>query len=103
MIYEMRTYRVKVHAGPSFLEVYASRGIQIIGRYAKLVGCWETESGNLNEIVFIWAYDDFNHRIEQRNKLWRDPDWLEFVPSIRQHMEHQRSAFLMPAAFSPLK
>ena len=61
------------------------------------------ESGELNAIVFIWAYEDFNHRLEQREKLWLDPDWLEFVPSIRQHMEHQESVFLMPANFSPLR
>lgn len=103
MIYEMRTYRMKVHGGPPFLEVYASRGIHIISRYATLIGCWETESGPLNEVVFIWAYEDFNHRLEQRRKLWSDPDWLEFVPSIRQHMEHQKSVFLMPSSFSPLR
>jgi hypothetical protein len=103
MIYEMRIYRTKVHAGPKFLAVYEETGIKLISRYAKLVGCWETETGTLNSIVFIWAYDDFNHRMEQRKKLWEDKDWLEFVPSIRQYMEHQESVFLLPAAFSPLK
>lgn len=103
MIYEMRTYRTKVHATSAFLDVYEKTGIKIISKYAKLVGCWYTESGTLNSIVFIWAYNDFNHRMEQRTKLWEDKEWLEFVPSIRQHMEHQESVFLMPAAFSPLQ
>jgi hypothetical protein len=103
MIYEMRTYRTKVHATPAFLDVYEKVGIKIISKYAKLVGCWYTESGTLNSIVFIWAYNDFNHRMEQRTKLWEDKEWLEFVPFIRQHMEHQESVFLMPAIFSPLQ
>lgn len=102
MIYEMRTYRMKVHKGPDFLKVYEERGLAIISKYAKLIGCWETETGTLNAVVFIWAYEDFEHRIRQRTKLWQDPEWLEFVPSIRQHMEHQESVFLMPATFSPL-
>jgi hypothetical protein len=103
MIYEMRTYRTKVHAAPAFLTVYEEKGIKIISKYAKLIGCWQTESGTLNSIVFIWAYDDFNHRLAQRTKLWNDKEWLEFVPSIRQYMEHQESVFLLPAAFSPLR
>jgi len=53
--------------------------------------------------VFIWAYEDFNHRLAQRKKLWEDKDWLEFAPSIRQHMEHQESVFMLPAPFSPLQ
>jgi hypothetical protein len=103
MIYEMRTYRMKIHAATAFLAVYEERGIKIISKYAKLIGCWQTESGTLNSIVFIWAYNDFNHRIAQRTKLWEDKEWLEFVPSIRQHMEHQESIFLLPTAFSPLQ
>jgi len=103
MIYEMRTYRTKVHATAAFLAVYEERGIHIISKYAKLIGCWQPESGTLNTIVFIWAYQDFNHRLEQRTKLWQDPDWLDFVPSIRQHMEHQESVFMLPANFSPLR
>ena len=103
MIYEMRTYRMKVHAVPAFLSVYQERGIKIISRYAKLIGCWQPESGELNTVVFIWAYEDFNHRLAQRKKLWEDKEWLEFVPSIRQHMEHQQSVFMLPAGFSPLQ
>ncbi len=103
MIYEMRTYRTQVHAVQKFLDVYRDVGIGIISRYATLVGCWHTESGDLNSIVFIWAYDDFNHRLAQRKKLWEDQEWLAFVPSIRQYMEQQESVFLLPAEFSPLK
>lgn len=103
MIYEKRTYLMKVHMGPEFLKVYQDRGLAIISKYATLIGCWETETGPLNSVVFIWAYENFEHRIQQRKKLWSDPDWLEFVPLIRQHMERQESVFLLPAPFSPIQ
>lgn len=35
--------------------------------------------GPLNSVVFIWAYDDFGHRIGQRAELGRDADWQAFV------------------------
>lgn len=102
MLYEMREYKVQVHKVDDFLQVYNDVGIHIIKKYATLVGCWYTEIGTLNTIVYMWSYDDFNHRIEQRKKLWSDKDWLEFVPSIRQYMLEQKSRILLPAPFSPL-
>jgi hypothetical protein len=53
--------------------------------------------------LFIWAYDDFAHRSEQRAKLGQDPEWQAFVPKMLPYLVHQESAFLIPAAFSPLK
>ncbi|MDH5556854.1 MAG: NIPSNAP family protein, partial [Alphaproteobacteria bacterium] len=63
----------------------------------------QSESGTLNEVVFIWAYDDYGHRQAQRAKLAQDTEWQAFVPTILQYLAHQESCFLTPAAFSPLK
>jgi hypothetical protein len=68
-----------------------------------LIGCWTKESGVLNSIVFIWAYDDFAHRTAQRHKLGQDPEWVAFTPKILPFLVHQESTFLTPVAFSPLK
>ena len=103
MIYEMRTYQVQLHKGTEFLKVYEENALPIITKYAKLVGCWEKETGTLNSIVFLWAYDDFNHRMVQRAKLWHSREWLEVVPTFRPYLVHQESVFLLPAAFSPLR
>jgi hypothetical protein len=103
MIYEMRTYRLRPGTTAEFLKLYAERGLQIITRYAQLVGCWQTEAGTLNSVVYLWAYNDLGHRGEQRAKLARDPEWQAFVPQILPFLVHQENAFLQPAAFSPLK
>ena len=50
MILEMRTYQVQAGKAPEFLRVYEQNGLNIITRYAKLVGCWNKESGTLNAI-----------------------------------------------------
>jgi hypothetical protein len=101
MIYEMRTYQVQAGKASEFLKIYQANGLGIITRYAKLVGCWTTESGVLNSVVFLWAYDDFAHRAAQRAKLGQDPEWQKFVPMILPYLLHQESVFLTPAAFSP--
>ena len=102
MIYEKRTYRITAGKAPEFLKVYQSEGLGIITRYARLTGCWMTDSGPLNSVVFSWAYEDYGHRSAQRAKLAADPDWQAFVPKILPYLEYQESVFLLPAAFSPL-
>lgn len=101
MIVEMRTYQVHAGQAAEFLKIYQANGLSIISSYARLMGCYTTESGTLNAIVFMWAYDDFAHRSAQRARLAQDPAWQNFVPSILPFLVKQDSVFLSPTAFSP--
>jgi len=103
MIFEHRTYRVQAGKTQEFLKLYEAEGLNVITRYANLIGCWTTESGTLNSVLFIWAYDDFGHRSAQRAKLAQDPEWQAFVPKLLPYLVHQESFFLNPAPFSPVK
>jgi hypothetical protein len=103
MIFEQRTYRLQPGKAAEFLKLYEAEGLPLISRYAKLIGCWTTESGVLNSVVFIWAYEDFAQRASQRGKLGRDSEWRAFVPRVLPYLVHQESVFLSPAAFSPLQ
>ena len=103
MIVEMRTYQVQPGKAAEFLKIYEDNGLHIITRHAKLIGCWTKESGTLNSVVFLWGYDSFGHRSEQRARLAQDTQWQAFVPSILPYLVHQESVFLNPASFSPIK
>jgi hypothetical protein len=103
MIVEMRTYQIQAGRAGEFLKVYQDNGLAIITQYARLLGCWTSESGVLNSVVFLWAYDDFGHRTAQRAKLAQDNRWQAFVPSILPYLVHQESVFLNPVAFSPIR
>lgn len=103
MIYEMRTYQVQPGKAGEFLKMYQERGLPLISRYAQLIGCWTKESGVLNSVVFLWAYEDLGHRASQRVKMAGDSEWTAFVPSMLPFLVHQESVFLTPTALSPLK
>lgn len=103
MIVEMRTYQIQAGKATEFLHVYQDNGLHIITRYAKLIGCWTKESGVLNSVVFLWAYDDFGQRSVQRSRLGQDAQWQAFVPTILPYLVHQESVFLNPVAFSPIQ
>lgn len=103
MIFEMRTYQIQPGKAGEFLRIYQDNGLHIISRYAKLIGCWTKESGVLNSVVFVWAYEDMGHRTAQRAKMGQDAQWTAFVPTILPYLVHQESVFLNPVAFSPLQ
>jgi hypothetical protein len=103
MIFEHRTYRVAPGKGSEFLKTYEETCLPIITKYAKLIGCWLTESGTLNSVVFIWAYNDFAHRTAQRAEMGQDPEWQAAVKDILPYLVHQESFFLTAAEFSPVQ
>jgi len=103
MIFEMRNYRIQPGKAAEFLKLYQEQGLHIITRYAQLIGCWTQETGILNSVVFIWAYEDLGHRTKQRAKLGQDAEWTAFVPSMLPYLVHQENVFLSPTAFSPLR
>ena len=103
MIYEMRTYGMKIGSVPAYLELVEEEGIQIQkGHLGELVGYFSTEIGPLNEIVHIWAFADLADRAARRAKLAADPRWQRFMPKIQALIHTMENKILLPAPFSPL-
>ena len=70
MIYEMRTYRMKVGSVPAYLKLVEEDGIAVQKEHlGRLVGYFSSEIGPLNEIVHVWAYADLVDRAERRARL----------------------------------
>ena len=103
MIYELRTYRMKVGSVPAYLKLVEDEGIAVQKEHlGQLVGYFSSEIGPLNEIVHIWAYADLVDRAERRARLATDPRWRVFLPKIQALIETMQNKILLPAAFSPL-
>ena len=103
MIYEMRTYRMKVGTVPAYLKLVEQEGIAVQKSHlGHLVGYFFSEIGALNEIVHIWAYADLNDREARRAALAADPRWQVFLPKIQALIETMDNKILKPASFSPL-
>jgi hypothetical protein len=104
MVYEMRTYTVKIGKLHEYIKHFEENGLPIISKYSKLVGYWYTEIGELNQIVHIWEYQGLDQRAEKRAALYSDREWLEkFLPIALTMLEKQESRILYAANFSPIK
>jgi hypothetical protein len=104
MIYELRTYQLKVGALPQYLEIAKTRLLPILAEYGiKPVGFWYTEIGTLNELVHLWAYTDLTDR-QQKWARWRkDPRRAEILGELGQLILTQSNKILTPTDFSELK
>jgi hypothetical protein len=104
MIYEMRTYQLKVGTVQTYVKQFQEKGLPIVSEYCTLVGYWTVESGPLNRVVHIWSFKDMEDRRSSREKWWQDADWTEgYLPLALPLVESQESTILTAAAFSPLQ
>ena len=88
MIYELRTYELKLGRTADYLAIFEAKGFPVLSRYATPIGFWfsgPTETGLLDRVNHIWGYDSVAARIERRAALYRDPAWInELVPAVME-------------------
>ena len=96
MIYEFRTYKLKVGSMGKFEENFA-KALPIREKHSKLTACWHTEIGPLNQIIHVWAYEDMKHRAEVRAAAAAEPGWPP--PGDDEHIVTMETEIVIPAPF----
>jgi hypothetical protein len=104
MIYEERTYTIKIGRVAEYLAVYEKLALpiqrEVLGH---LVGFFTAEFGGLNRVVHIWGYQSLDDRAARRAKLAAHPGWPAYLEKALPLIEAQENRVLTPTAFSPLK
>ncbi len=104
MLVEERIYTLQPGTGNAYMKAYAEEGLAIQKRIlGRLVGWYQTEFGELNQIIHMWAYQDLAERAERRAALFADPGWLAYLPKVRPYLLKQESKLLVPAPFLQVK
>jgi len=98
MIHEIRTYTLVPGGVREYLEIYnkVGRGIQtqVLG---SLVALMTPESGDINQLIFLWAFASLDDRTRRRAELMDDPAFAEFRKSVRHLLVRQDSRLLNAA------
>ena len=101
-VYELRWYRAHVGRLGEWLGLF--KGVMPTReKYSKNVGVFQTEAGQLNEAVHLWAYKDLNDRAAVRGKVLQDPEWQAFLGKSAPCLVEMKSIVLIPAPHSPMK
>jgi hypothetical protein len=98
MIHEIRTYTLVPGGAREYLRIYNESGrevqTQVLGNpVAVLV----PETGDINQLVYHWAFDSFEERTRRRAALIADPRFTEFRKQVRHLMVRQETRLLTPA------
>ena len=105
MIYELRTYRLKVGAVAEFLAILDELMPHLERNGGAPLGVWTTDVGTLNEVTQLYGWNDFAHRTEV-NARWKadaEPRKGALQLRARDLMIHQEAKLLQPAPFSRMK
>ncbi len=106
MIFDLRTYTIRIGAMREFLELYACEGLEVQTRHlGPPVSYCTTEVGELSQVVHLWQYTDMADRERRRAALEADPRWLAYrTRSASQgHLVRQQNTLLKAVDFSALQ
>lgn len=95
MIQEWRSYRLKPGAAGTYLALLADQGLPLVTRHLPLMGYWLAETGGLNVIHHLWAYETWAEREACRAALACETDWTQgFIPRAFALVDQQENRFL---------
>jgi hypothetical protein len=99
-LFEIRQYTLIPGAIPGLIERWSEK-IEGRQKFSPLVAGMYSEFGALNKWVHIWAYKDANERNSVRAAASATGQWpARNPPGV---VVKQENAFVMPAAFSPIR
>ncbi len=104
MLLDVRTY--KCHPGTlgAQLDLYAKKGagpqIQCLGQPVLYL---KSETGNPNEYVHIWAYENAADREAKRVVLYSNEEWLAYIRESTElgAIAEQSNKLMTPCDFVP--
>ena len=98
MIYELRTYDLKLRALPEVIKRFGD-SIEKRQKLSTMVAFWYTEIGPLNQIIHCWQYEDAAERDRVRSEAVKQ-DW--WPPNIGEFILKQTVELFIPWDNSPL-
>jgi hypothetical protein len=102
-VYEFRNYRARTGGAVRQWIEHFTGVLPEREKYSKIVGLWQTEASQPNEVCHIWAYPSLNARAEARGAALKDPAWQAFLAKGMPLLDEMNSTIMLPAPHSPLK
>jgi hypothetical protein len=106
VLLDVRTYVCKPGTLKAHLDLYEKHGkapqVRHLGQPLLYAAC---ETGNPNEYIHIWCYQNAADREARRAHLWLDPEWLSYVKQSAElgALESQQNKLMKPVDFFPLQ
>jgi hypothetical protein len=102
MLLDVRTYTCKPGTIKKHLEVYEQYGKAPQSKHlGQPVAYLVTETGNVNQYVHIWAYENAGDREAKRTAMQADLDWVKYTQESAKlgALINQENKLMKPANF----
>lgn len=104
MLFEMRTYTAHPGQMPIVLKTLAEEGNPLTHQFVEWpVAYFTAETGLANRVMMFWAYASASERAARKSRMLPDSRFQELGSRFNPNFAEQRSDFLIPTAFSPLR
>jgi len=103
MIYLEASIKVAPGKMNEFMEVFSKEYLpasEKLGR--KLTAQWRTIVGTLDEVVDLWAYDDFAHMQRFQEARQKDEAIIKAGERLRPLIAHETTRLLAPTPYSAI-
>lgn len=102
MLYDVRTYTCIPGTIKKHLALYAEHGFDIQRRHLGEPALYaQTETGDVNSYLHIWAYDSAADRATKRAALQADPAWANYLKLSAEagYLMSQTNRLMTPVSF----
>jgi hypothetical protein len=106
LIVDHRTYRIKPGHTQAHLGIYEEYGYAAQTRHlGQPFAYLFAETGDVNTIVHLWAYEDVAERTKRRAAMMADPEWQVYLKKLNESglLTAQNTSIMLPAKFAPIK
>lgn len=105
MLVDHRAYRLRPGTVPAYFDLYQTHGLAAQTRHlGKPLAYLFAETGELNTVVHLWAYEDAAERARKRAAMQADPDLKDYLKRSAEagFVIEQRTSLMIPAPFAPI-
>ncbi len=102
MLLDVRTYTCKPGTIKKHLELYERMGKAPQSKHlGQPLAYMTTETGNPNQYVHIWVYENAGDREAKRAAMWADLDWIAYTQESAKlgALEAQENKLMVPVDF----
>jgi hypothetical protein len=106
MLLDVRTYTCRPQTIKKHIAFYEKKGKTPQTRHlGQPLAYMTTETGNVNQYIHIWVYEDAADREKRRAAMWADPEWLAYIEESAKigALEAQENRLMTPVSFFPIK
>src|SRR5687767_6340913 len=103
MIVDERSYTLQSGKVGDYLELLQREVLPLQASVlGALLGLFHTETGTLNQVVYLWAYESMAERERRRTLLAKHPDWKAVADRLRPMIVAQSNRILIASQVNRL-